>query len=57
MSHRKTKMVTTNKNGGRGKKGKKFARRLTSKVHKTHKGYPMKRIVKSGNTYKRGKKR
>lgn len=55
----KTKMVTTHKNGrskGKGK-GKKFARRLTSKVHKTHKGYPMKRIVKSGNTYKRGKKR
>lgn len=53
----KTRIVSTHKSKS-GKKGKKFAKRLTSKVHKTHKGYSMKRILKGQMTYKgkRGKK-
>jgi hypothetical protein len=53
----KTKIVTTNKNGKHKGKGKKFARRLTSKKHATHKGYSMKNIVKGQMTYKGKKKR
>jgi hypothetical protein len=58
MSRRKTSIVTTHKNGSKGRKGKKFAKRLTSKVHRKHRGYGMKTIVKGSNTYKRrGRKR
>jgi hypothetical protein len=53
----KTKMVTTAHNGGKKGKGKKFAKRLTRKAHKTQKGYPMKHIVSKQMTYKRGKKK
>ncbi len=54
----KTRIVTTQKNGGHGKhKGKKAFRHMTKKVHRTHKGYSMKRVVKSHNISKRGKKR
>jgi hypothetical protein len=53
----KTKIVSTHKNKA-GKKGKKFERRLTSKVHRKHSGYPMKTIVKGQMTYKgKGRKR
>lgn len=66
MAHKKkTKIVSTHKHGVAGaqsgkthKGGKKFAKRLTSKVRKVHKGYPMKGIVKGTMTYKRkGRKR
>lgn len=52
----KTKLVTTQKRSG--KLPKKFAKKLTKKVRRTHKGYGMKHIVKSQMTYKRkGRKR
>lgn len=47
----KTKLVTTLKQGGKLKK--KFAKKLTKKVRRTHKGYGMKSIVKGQMTYKR----
>jgi hypothetical protein len=53
-----TTIVTTHHNGTKGKKGKKFERRLTTKHHRKHKGYNMKSIVKGQMTYKRkGRKR
>ena len=50
-----TRIITTHKN--KAGKRKKFAKSMTRKVHKTHKGYPMRGIVKAQMTYKRGKKR
>jgi hypothetical protein len=51
----KTKIVTTYKT--KAGKGKKFARRITSKVHKTHKGYSQRHMVKSHLVTKKGRKR
>lgn len=52
-----TKIVTTNKLGKGSKKKKKAVRQMTRKVKCTHKGYPMRGIVKAQMTYKKGRKR
>jgi hypothetical protein len=53
-----TSIVTTHHNGTKGKKGKKFAKRLTRKHHRKHSGYSMKAILKGQMSYKRkGRKR
>jgi hypothetical protein len=55
-----TTIVTTHHNGTKGGKGKgkKFAKRLTKKHHRTKHGYSMKSILKGQMTYKRkGRKR
>lgn len=54
----KTRIVGTGKNTA-GKKSKTNSlKHMTKKVHRTHKGYGMKRIVKGYMTYKKkGKKR
>ena len=51
----KTRIVTTQRNkAGKRKKGTHV---ITKKVHRSHKGYPMKRILKGQMTYKKGGKR
>ena len=52
----KTKIVSTDKLG-KGAKKKNWHKHMVRKVHRTHKGYPMKAITKGQMTYKRGKKR
>lgn len=53
---KKTTIVTTHRN--KAKLKKKFAKTIAKKVHKTHKGYPMKKITSGTMTYKRkGRKR
>ena len=54
----KTKIVSTNKLG-KGKLGKKkWAKHMTKKVRRSHKGYSMRAITKGQMTYKRkGRKR
>lgn len=54
-----TKILTTHKNGrGKSKKGKGSSKQLNRKVQRKHKGYGMKRIVKSALTFKgKGRKR
>jgi hypothetical protein len=55
----KTRIMTTYKNGGKGKKkgNKKWHKAQTKKVHLTHKGSSMKTMVKSHVQGKRGRKR
>lgn len=61
MAKTKTAILTTHNNGGgKGKRKTKgnFAKQMTRKTHRKHKGYPMKSIVKGEMTYKRkGRKR
>ena len=53
----KTRIVSTNKGEKSGKRKKGF-KHMTRKVKKSHKGYPMKSILKGQMTYKgKGKKR
>ena len=54
----KTRIVSTYKAGSGKKKSKKDQlKRLTRKVHRTHKGYSMKRITNAQMTYKRGRRK
>lgn len=54
----KTRIISTKKNqGGTAAKRKGSLKKLGRKVSRTHKGYPMKSIVKSAITYKKGRKR
>ena len=54
----KTRIESTNKDGKGAKKKRKGFKHMTRKVSKTHKGYPMKSIIKGQMTYKRkGRKR
>jgi hypothetical protein len=58
---KKTTIITTKRHnvagsaerGAKAGTGKKFAKNITKKVHKTHKGYGMKSILKGQMTYKR----
>ena len=52
----KTKIISTKKKNSAAKK-KGSLKKLGKKSHRTHKGYPMKAIVKSAMTFKRGAKK